>query len=188
MKYLIVGLGNPGEKYKNTRHNIGFKILDNLASSLEVKFSINRYAEIAKTRFRGRTLVLIKPQTFMNLSGKAINFWMTKEKVSIENILVITDDIALPFQGIRMKVKGSDGGHNGLKDIIKVLGSSQFSRIKFGIGSDFNKGNQSDYVLENFTQEEQNLLERPISVASKMIISFILIGFERTMNIFNGTT
>ena len=148
MKYLIIGLGNPGADYENSRHNIGFKVLDKLASLSNISFTADRYADVTNLRFKGRNLVLIKPNTFMNLSGKAVNYWMQKEKISTENILVITDDLSLPIGKIRMREKGSDGGHNGLKDIIAVLQSTIFPRIKFGIGAEFSKGRQSDYVLE----------------------------------------
>ena len=185
MKYLIIGLGNPGADYENSRHNIGFKVLDNLVSLSNISFTADRYADVTNLRFKGRNLVLIKPNTFMNLSGKAVNYWMQKEKISTENILVITDDISLPFGKIRMREKGSDGGHNGLKDIIAVLQSTIFPRIKFGIGSEFNKGRQSDYVLGNWSDEETELLEEKMDLAVKMILSFTTIGINRTMNDFN---
>ncbi|MBT5858418.1 MAG: aminoacyl-tRNA hydrolase [Flavobacteriales bacterium] len=185
MKYLIIGLGNPGAKYENTRHNIGFKVLDKLASLSNISFSTDKYADVASVKFKGRTLVLIKPNTFMNLSGKAVNYWMQKEKISTENILVISDDISLPFSTIRLRSKGSDGGHNGLKDIINTLGSSAFPRIKFGVGSEFNKGKQSNYVLADWSEEESILLEGELEFIIKMIQSFSAIGINRTMNDFN---
>ena len=185
MKYLIIGLGNPGAKYENTRHNIGFKVLDKLASLSNISFSTDKYADVASVKFKGRTLVLIKPNTFMNLSGKAVNYWMQKEKISTENILVISDDISLPFSTIRLRSKGSDGGHNGLKDIIITLGSSAFPRIKFGVGSEFNKGKQSNYVLADWSEEESILLEGELEFIIKMIQSFSAIGINRTMNDFN---
>ena len=186
MKYLIVGLGNPGVKYENTRHNIGFRVLDKLVSLSNTSFFNDRYADICEIIFKGRTLILVKPSTFMNLSGKAVNYWMQKEKVSAQNILVISDDISLPFSTIRLRSKGSDGGHNGLKDIIEVLESNTFPRIKFGIGSDFNKGHQSDYVLGNWSEKEINLLEEKIDFLIQMIFSFCTNGINRTMNDFNG--
>ena len=168
MKYLIIGLGNPGEKYENSRHNIGFKVLDRLASLSNISFSADKLADVSLLKHKGRQLVLLKPNTFMNLSGKAVNYWMQKEKVSVDNILVVSDDIALPFSTIRIRAKGSDGGHNGLKDIIEVLQSTSFPRIKFGIGSEFNKGRQSDYVLGNWSDEETNLLEEKMDLAQKI--------------------
>jgi PTH1 family peptidyl-tRNA hydrolase len=185
MKYLIIGLGNPGAKYENTRHNIGFKVLDKLASLSNISFSTDKYADVASVKFKGRTLVLIKPNTFMNLSGKAVNYWMQKEKISTENILVISDDISLPFSTIRLRSKGSDGGHNGLKDIINTLESSAFPRIKFGVGSEFNKGKQSNYVLADWSEEESIVLEGKLEFIIKMIQSFSAIGINRTMNDFN---
>ena len=185
MKYLIIGLGNPGAKYENTRHNIGFKVLDKLASLSNISFSTDKYADVASVNFKGRTLVLIKPNTFMNLSGKAVNYWMQKEKISTENILVISDDISLPFSTIRLRSKGSDGGHNGLKDIINTLGSSAFPRIKFGVGSEFNKGKQSNYVLSDWSEEESIILEGKLEFIIKIIQSFSAIGINRTMNDFN---
>ena len=185
MKHLIIGLGNPGEKYKNTRHNIGFRVLDNLASLSNISFSTDKLADIASLKFKGRSLMLIKPNTFMNLSGKAVNYWMQKEKIPIENLLVITDDIALPFSTIRMRTKGSDGGHNGLKDIIKTLSTTSFPRIKFGVGSGFSIGRQSDYVLGEWSDDEEIILQERIDFVVKMIQSFSTIGINRTMNDFN---
>ena len=185
MKYLIIGLGNPGEKYKNTRHNIGFRVLDNLASLSNISFSTDKLADVASLKFKGRSLILIKPNTFMNLSGKAVNYWMQKEKIPIENILVITDDIALPFSTIRMRSKGSDGGHNGLKDIIATLSTTSFPRIKFGVGSEFSKGRQSEYVLGEWSDDEEIILQERIDFVVKMIQSFSTIGINRTMNDFN---
>ena len=185
MKYLIIGLGNPGEKYENSRHNIGFKVLDRLASLSNISFSTDKLADVSVLKHKGRQLILLKPNTFMNLSGKAVNYWMQKEKISVDNILVVSDDIDLPFSTIRIRPKGSDGGHNGLKDIMKVLQSTSFPRIKFGIGSEFNKGRQSDYVLGNWSNKETNLLEEKMDLAVKMILSFSTIGINRTMNDFN---
>ena len=185
MKYLIIGLGNPGEKYEDTRHNIGFKVLDNLASLSNISFSTDKLADVATVKFKGRNLVLVKPNTFMNLSGKSVNYWMQKEKIPIKNILVVTDDIALPFGSIRMRAKGSDGGHNGLKNIIEVLSSSVFSRIKFGIGSEFSKGSQSNYVLGKWSDEEKKFLQEKTDTVVKMIQSFSRVGVSRTMNDFN---
>jgi len=186
MKYLIIGLGNPGEKYDNSRHNIGFKVLDRLASLSNISFSTEKLADVALLKHKGRKLVLLKPNTFMNLSGKAVNYWMQKEKVSVDNILVVSDDIDLPFSTIRIRAKGSDGGHNGLRDIIEILQSTIFPRMRFGIGSEFSEGRQSDYVLGNWSDEETDLLDEKMDVAVKMILSFSTIGIDRTMNDFNG--
>jgi PTH1 family peptidyl-tRNA hydrolase len=186
MKYLIVGLGNPGSKYENTRHNIGFKVLDAFAKENDVTFTTERHADVANVKFKGRTLILIKPNTFMNLSGKAVNFWMQQEKITKENILVITDDIALPFGKLRMKGKGSDGGHNGLKDIQAVLNTGQYARLRFGVGNDFHPGRQSDYVLGEWNKEENlSLLER-IDTATEFIKGFVTIGLARTMSSWNN--
>ena len=185
MKYLIAGLGNIGDEYADTRHNIGFIAADALALSLKATYGPGRYASVAKATLRGRTLVMIKPTTFMNLSGKAVRYWMQKEDIPIENILVIVDDLALPLGALRMRKKGSDGGHNGLISIIETLGSSDFSRIRFGIGNDFAKGYQVDYVLGRWSSEETKLLVPRIETTVELIKSFVLIGTERTMNFFN---
>ena len=185
MKFLIIGLGNPGADYKNSRHNIGFKVLDKLASLSNISFSSDRYADVTNLKFKGRNLLLVKPNTFMNLSGKAVNYWMQKEKISVENILVVTDDISLPFGTIRLRSKGSDGGHNGLKDIISVLQSSTFPRIKFGIGAGFPKGRQSDYVLGEWNEAELENLEQKIEYSIQMIKAFCTLGISRTMNDYN---
>ncbi|HKJ07213.1 MAG TPA: aminoacyl-tRNA hydrolase [Flavobacteriaceae bacterium] len=185
-KFLIVGLGNIGEKYNETRHNIGFKILDELAKKEEITFETQKLGDIAKFRFKGRTFILLKPSTYMNLSGKAVNYWMTKEKIAIENTLIIADDINLPFGSIRVKAKGSDGGHNGLKDIIAVLQTTKFPRFRFGVGSDFSKGRQSDYVLGKWDEEEQKLLPERFDKATDLIKSFGTAGLNNTMNSFNG--
>ncbi len=186
MKYLIIGLGNPGEKYANTRHNIGFRVVESLAKELEGSFSVGKLADVAEVKFKGRTLVLIKPSTYMNLSGKAVNYWMQQEKVSRENILVITDDIALPFGKLRMKGKGSDGGHNGLKDIQAVLNSTEYARLRFGVGSDFHPGRQADYVLGEWSPEEADQLAGRISVAKEFIKGFTTIGLQLTMSNWNN--
>jgi PTH1 family peptidyl-tRNA hydrolase len=186
MKYLIIGLGNPGVEYVNTRHNIGFKILDKLADLSNISFSNDRLADIAQLKFKGRTLVLVKPNTFMNLSGKAVKYWMQKTKVDIENILVVTDDISLPFGSVRMRKKGSDGGHNGLKDIQNQLLTSNYPRLRFGIGSDFLRGKQAEYVLNNFTEEDYITMDIRTNLAVKMIQAFTSMGIGRTMSDFNG--
>jgi len=186
MKYLIIGLGNPGAEYENTRHNIGFKVLDKLASLSNISFSVDKLADIADIKFKGRKLILIKPTTFINLSGKAVNYWVQQSKVSIDNILVITDDISLPFGVLRLREKGSDGGHNGLKDIQNVMNSAKYPRLRFGVGNDFPRGRQVDYVLGNFTDEDYTTMDERIDLAVKMIQSFTTIGIGRTMSDFNG--
>ena len=186
MKYLIVGLGNPGEKYDETRHNIGFKVLDTFAKQNEVTFEVGRLGDVSKVKLKGRTLVLLKPSTFMNLSGKALNYWMQQEKIKLENVLVITDDLALPFGKLRMKAKGSDGGHNGLKDIIAVTGTNHFPRLRFGVGNGFAKGGQVNYVLGRWSEEEYETIDERISVAMEFIKGFATIGIQRTMNTWNN--
>jgi PTH1 family peptidyl-tRNA hydrolase len=186
MNYLIIGLGNPGAKYNETRHNIGFKVLDKMASSSKSSFSNERYANICEIIFKGRKLILVKPSTFMNLSGKAVLYWMQKKKVNKENILIITDDISLPFGLLRLRKKGSDGGHNGLRNIQEFLGNSFYPRLRFGVGSDFNRGSQADYVLSTFTDLDYLTIEDRIDTAIKMIESFAAIGIERTMSDLNG--
>lgn len=186
MKYLVVGLGNPGAKYENTRHNIGFKVVEALAKELEGKFELDKQAEVARVKFKGRTLVLVKPTTFMNLSGKAVNYWMQAEKVPMENIFVVTDDIALPFGKLRLKGKGSDGGHNGLKDIQAVLNSPQYARLRFGVGNEFQKGRQADYVLGEWSTEEIDHLEERITTSMQFVKGFVTIGLQRTMSNWNG--
>jgi PTH1 family peptidyl-tRNA hydrolase len=186
MKYLIVGLGNIGAEYDNTRHNIGFQILDELASSSSIFFSTDRYASRAELKHKGRTFVLIKPTTYMNLSGKAVNYWMQQEKIPVDRVLVITDDINLPFGKIRIRRKGSDGGHNGLKSINQVLGRQDYPRLRFGIGDQFYKGQQVDYVLGKWNSEEEKNLDNRLILCSQAILAFGTIGVERTMNEFNN--
>ena len=185
MKFLIVGLGNPGEKYSETRHNIGFKVLDGFVKEQEGAFSLQKHAEVAEVKFKGKTMVCIKPTTFMNLSGKAVNYWMQAEKIALENVLVITDDIALPFGKLRLKGKGSDGGHNGLKDIQFTLNTQEFSRLRFGVGNDFQKGRQAEYVLGNWNNDEQEHLQDRIKISLDIIKSFVSIGLPMTMTQFN---
>lgn len=185
MKYLIVGLGNIGDKYTNTRHNIGFKVLDSLIDESSSAFETLRYGDVAKIKFKGRTLVCLKPSTYMNLSGSAVQYWMQKEKIPLENIFIITDDLALPFGKLRLKGKGSDGGHNGLKHINEVLGTQKYARLRFGIGSEFSKGKQIDYVLGEWTKAEEKDLLSHIDLAIKYIQGFCTIGLERTMNTYN---
>ncbi|MDD2277822.1 MAG: aminoacyl-tRNA hydrolase [Bacteroidales bacterium] len=185
MKYLIAGLGNIGSDYSNTRHNIGFKVLDALSEASNAVFSDKRYGDIAQVRHKGRTFVLLKPSTFMNLSGKAIAYWLKAEKIPIENLLVVVDDIALPIGTLRIRKKGSDGGHNGLFDIIQILGTQEFARLRFGIGGDFPKGNQVQYVLGEWTPEEKEILPERCKKASEIILSFGTIGLELTMTQYN---
>lgn len=184
-KFLIVGLGNIGDEYADTRHNIGFKVVDALARKHEVKFRTDRLADVTEYKFKGRTLVLIKPSTYMNLSGKAVNYWLQAEKIQPENLLVITDDIALPFGSLRMKMKGSDGGHNGLKNIQETLGTTEYPRLRFGVGSEFSKGKQVNYVLGKWSDEEEKLLGDRIKMAGDMVESFAAIGIQLTMTNFN---
>lgn len=186
MKFLIAGLGNIGTEYRETRHNIGFNILDAFSEASGFSFDSGRLAFVAKTKFKGRTLVCIKPTTYMNLSGKAINYWMQAEKIQLNNVLVVTDDLALPFGTLRLKTKGSNGGHNGLKDIQATLGTSNYSRLRFGIGDDFNRGRQVDYVLSKWTEEEHERLPERIEKSIEIIRSFVTIGAEITMSTFNN--
>jgi peptidyl-tRNA hydrolase, PTH1 family len=185
MKYLIVGLGNIGEEYANTRHNIGFIAADAFAVQAGQKFEAGRYASVARVGFKGRTFIVIKPSTYMNLSGKAVRYWMNKENILPENILVITDDIALPLGTLRLRKKGSDGGHNGLINIIEHLGTNEFPRLRIGVGNDFAKGYQVDYVLSKWTGEEEKILIPKIEKTVELIKSFGTIGLDRTMNLFN---
>ncbi|HIE46141.1 MAG TPA: aminoacyl-tRNA hydrolase [Flavobacteriaceae bacterium] len=184
-KYLIIGLGNIGEKYNETRHNIGFKILDSFAKDESITFETQKLGDIATYKFKGRVFVLLKPNTYMNLSGKAVKYWMTKEKISIENVLVICDDLNIPYGSLRLKPKGSAGGHNGLKDINDKLNTQQYARLRFGVGNSFSKGRQVDYVLGKWNKEE--LLEMPekLDKIKNIIKSFGLIGVAKTMNEFN---
>lgn len=184
-KYLIAGLGNIGDEYENTRHNIGFKVLDFIAKENNLKFTTERLAAVAEFKYKGRTLILIKPSTYMNLSGKAINYWLQAEKIPTENLLVITDDIALPAGSLRMKGKGSDGGHNGLKSIQETLNTSEYTRLRFGVGNEFAKGRQVEYVLGKWTPEEEKLLEERIKLAADMVKSFATIGLQLTMTNYN---
>jgi PTH1 family peptidyl-tRNA hydrolase len=186
MKYLIVGLGNPGVKYENTRHNIGFKVLDALAESSNTSFKEEKHAYYTSIKHKSRIYHLIKPITFMNLSGKALNYWMQHLKVKVENVLVVTDDIALPFGVMRLRGKGSDGGHNGLKDINYYLGHTKYARLRFGVGDQFLKGQQAQYVLSEWTTVEEKDLSERIQHATKMVLAFGTIGLARTMSDFNG--
>ena len=186
MKYLIVGLGNIGPEYRNTRHNIGFKVLDAFAEVSNISFSTQRYGDIAQVRVKNKVLVLLKPSTYMNLSGEAVRYWMNKENIPLENVLVIVDDIALPFGAIRIKGKGSDGGHNGLKNIAAMIGTQNYARIRFGLGNDFPKGAQIDYVLGNFTEEQETLMPERLKIAIDAIKAFCLSGLTFAMNNYSN--
>jgi len=185
-KFLIVGLGNIGADYANTRHNIGFKVLDYLAKEEHLTFETQKLGDVATYKLKGRTFILLKPSTYMNLSGKAIKYWMTKENILLENLLVITDDLNLPFGLLRIKTKGSAGGHNGLKDTQNVLQTTNYNRFRFGISDEFSKGRQVDYVLGNWTAEENKNLPERLDKAVEIIKSFGLAGVKNTMNSFNG--
>lgn len=185
MKYLIVGLGNPGPEYADTRHNIGFQVLDALAGASSSVFGPARYGDKAEFKHKGRTFVMVKPATFMNLSGKAVRYWMEQENIPAERVLVITDDLALPFGAIRIKPRGGAGGHNGLTSIIELLGTEEFPRLRFGIGNDFPRGRQSEYVLGPWTEVERKTLPDRIDLATKAVLQFGLLGVDSAMNNFN---
>ena len=185
MKYLIVGLGNKGIEYENTRHNIGFQVVNYMAETSGKQFKADKLAHRAEIKYKGRILVLIKPTTYMNLSGKAVNYWLQKEKIKPDKMIVIVDDLALPFGTIRIKSKGSDGGHNGISNINQTIGG-KYPRIRFGIGNAFSKGKQVDYVLGKWSEQENKTLPARIEKMSDAVKSFATIGLERTMNYFNG--
>lgn len=186
MKYLIAGLGNVGSEYAETRHNIGFKIVDALSRASDVLPKTERYGDVARIKVRGRILVLLKPSTYMNLSGNAVNYWLQQEKIPIERLLVVTDDLALPFGKQRLRMKGSDGGHNGLKSITEILGRTDYARLRVGVGNDFAKGRQVDYVLGEWSEEEKETLDERITVAVDTVKSFAFIGGSQTMTHFNN--
>ena len=185
-KFLIVGLGNIGDSYVNTRHNIGFQVLDALAKDQEVSFETEKLGDIARFRFKGRVFILVKPSTYMNLSGKAVKYWMTQEKIPLENLCIVTDDVHIDFGTIRIKTKGSAGGHNGLKDIQEKLNSQQYNRFRFGIGGNYPRGRQADFVLGSWTKEEESQLIERILMATKAILSFGSDGIRNMMNSYNG--
>lgn len=185
MKYLIVGLGNIGDEYRDTRHNIGFNVLDAFAKASNIVFKDGRYGATADLSLKGRQLVLLKPSTYMNLSGNAVRYWMQQEKVPLENVLIVVDDLALPFGTLRLKPKGGDAGHNGLKHIAATLGTENYARLRFGIGNNFPKGAQIDYVLGHFSEEEKQQMGERIDTACEIIKSFCLAGIAITMNQFN---
>ena len=186
MKYLIVGLGNIGAEYELTRHNIGFLVLDALAEKHKGAFSPARYGDLSTIKYKGRTLHLIKPSTYMNLSGKAVNYWLQELKLPKEQLLVVVDDIALPLGSLRMRAKGSDAGHNGMKSVEQLTGGNNYPRLRFGIGNDYHSGKQVDHVLSRFTQDEFDQLPTIIDKAVEMILSFCAIGINRTMNAHNS--
>ncbi|WP_321332649.1 aminoacyl-tRNA hydrolase [uncultured Bacteroides sp.] len=185
MKYLIVGLGNIGPEYHETRHNIGFMVVDALAKKLNCSFSDGRYGFTATSSIKGRQLLLLKPSTFMNLSGSAVRYWMQKENIPLENVLIIADDLALPFGTLRLKSKGSDAGHNGLKHIAATLGTISYARLRFGIGNDFPRGGQIDFVLGRFEEQDLKIMDERLQTAGEIIKSFCLAGIDITMNLFN---
>ena len=185
-KFLIVGLGNIGPKYENTRHNIGFKILDEVVASQNISFVTEKLGDIAMFTFKGKKIILLKPSTFMNLSGKAVKYWIQQENISIENILVVTDDVHIDFGTIRVKAKGSAGGHNGLKDIQEKLNTENYARFRFGVGANFPKGRQADFVLGEWSKEETSQLIERLPMSAKVVLSFVTDGLVNTMNAFNG--
>lgn len=185
MKYLIAGLGNIGDEYQNTRHNIGFRVVDHYAASHNAVFADGRYGFTSKFRVKNAEVVLLKPSTFMNLSGMAVRYWLQKENIPVENLLVVVDDLNLPFGTLRLRMKGSDGGHNGLKNIESCLLTPNYSRLRFGIGNDFSRGAQVDFVLSDMSAEEQQTLSDKLLTTDDIITSFCLQGIERTMNLYN---
>lgn len=186
MKYLVAGLGNIGVEYAETRHNIGFKVANALTNSFDSKFFAERHGEVSQAKFKGKAILILKPNTYMNLSGKSVSYWLQKEKISIENLLIVTDDLALPFGKLRLKGKGSDGGHNGLKSINETLGHSNYARLRFGVGNEFAKGKQVDYVLGTWNQEELIILQERIDLAVQTIHAFCSIGIDRAMSQYNS--
>ena len=185
-KYLIVGLGNIGAKYENTRHNIGFKIVEEFVRKNNAQFSPSNFGEVAQFKYKARPIMVLKPNTFMNLSGDAVRFWLNKENIAIENLLVITDDLNLPFGTLRMRGKGSDGGHNGLKDIQNKIQTTNYPRLRFGVGNEFLKGQQIDYVLGEWTAEEEVTFADRVNMSSDAIHSFIFQGLNNAINQYNG--
>lgn len=186
MKYLIVGLGNIGFEYAWTRHNAGFRIATALVESVGGKFSTERYGDVAQIRVKNAQLVVLKPSTYMNLSGNAVRYWKEKEGIELENILVLVDDCALPFGAIRIKPRGSDAGHNGLKNIAQMLGTQDYARLKYGIGNDFPRGTQIDYVLGEFSDEEEKIMPERIDIAVEAVKTFCLAGIQTAMNTYNN--
>jgi peptidyl-tRNA hydrolase, PTH1 family len=185
LKFLIVGLGNIGDEYESTRHNIGFWILDALARASNISFSDKRYGAVAEMKYAGKTFILLKPNTFMNLSGRAVQYWMQKEHIEIDKVLIVVDDLSLPLGKVRMRLKGSDAGHNGLKSIHQILGTQDYVRLRFGIGSDFPKGYQVNHVLGRWSAEEETIVNSKMELCSEIIKAFATIGVERTMTQYN---
>ncbi len=186
-KFLIVGLGNIGNEYAETRHNVGFKILDALSAAEKFTLETGKLGDVGSFKIKGRSVICLKPSTYMNRSGKALKYWMEKEKIKLENVLVVTDDINLPFGTLRLKTKGSDGGHNGLRDVQGHLGTTSYARLRFGVGADFGKGRQVDYVLGDWSGEERTALQERLIKTTELVRSFVLAGPSITMNQFNGT-
>ncbi|WP_407403319.1 aminoacyl-tRNA hydrolase [Chryseobacterium sp.] len=186
MKYLIVGLGNKGAEYENTRHNIGFKVADKIAGLLEVSFNTSNFGWMAEGKYKGRKVFVLKPDTYMNLSGNAVKYWIQKENIPLENVLIVTDDLALPFGTLRMKMKGSDAGHNGLKSVQEMLQTPNYARLRFGISAEFSEGRQVDYVLGTWKEEEIEKLPERIEKFAKSCLSFVFAGIGNTMSSFNG--
>jgi|TARA_B110000093_G_scaffold139762_1_gene150125 PTH1 family peptidyl-tRNA hydrolase len=185
MKFLIIGLGNPGAEYEDTRHNVGFRVVDTIADAYGGEFSTERHGSVSTVRFKGKTLILLKPSTFMNLSGKAVRYWMDSENIPVERILVVTDDLNLDYEKLRLRGKGSDGGHNGLKDIQSVLNSTVYPRLRVGIGAEFGRGQQIDFVLGKWTEKELLALQEVLVKSQKAVESFCAIGLSRSMNSVN---
>lgn len=186
MKYLIVGIGNKGEEYKETRHNVGFKIVEHLAEKLETTFHTSNFGWTAEGKYKGRKIILLKPDTYVNLSGNAVRFWMQKENIPLENLLIVVDDLALPFGTLRLKGKGSDAGHNGLKNIQNILNTQNYARLRFGISANFQKGHQIDYVIGEWSEEERKLLAERIEKFSEAVLAFVFQGLSNAMAGFNG--
>ncbi|MDR0510152.1 MAG: aminoacyl-tRNA hydrolase [Rikenellaceae bacterium] len=186
MKYLIAGLGNIGAKYADTRHNIGFRVVDALAAAAGATFATDRYGSVAEIRHKGRILLLLKPSTYMNLSGKAVSYWLQRARITPENLLVVLDDIALPFGAVRLRGKGSDGGHNGLKNINLILGNGDYARLRFGVGGDFPKGYQIDHVLGQWSDDEARALPERIDMACDAVRTFAASGINAAMNLYNN--
>lgn len=186
MKYLIVGLGNKGSEYENTRHNIGFKVADKISENLDAPFNTTNFGWMAEGKYKGRKVFVLKPDTYMNLSGNAVKYWMQKENIPLENVMIVTDDLALPFGTLRMKMKGSDAGHNGLKSVQEVLQTPNYARLRFGISAEFSEGRQVDYVLGIWNEEENEKLPERIEKFAKSCLSFVFAGIGNTMSSFNG--
>ena len=186
MKYLIVGLGNKGEEYAETRHNVGFKVVEKIAETLEIPFKPSNFGLMAEGKYKGRKVFLLKPDTYMNLSGNAVRFWLQKENIPLENLMIVADDLALPFGTLRMKMKGSDAGHNGLKSIQEHLETQNYARLRFGISAEFSEGRQVDYVLGKWSEEEKEKLPERIEKFSKACLSFVFAGIQNAMTGFNG--